>query len=107
MPSVTTVNGWKKKHPALSVAIACAREEGFDAIAAECLAIADDTRDDTISTDKGDFPNKEWILRSRLRVETRLKLLSKWDPKRYGDKIEHEVGGDLDIKIRIGGDANS
>lgn len=24
----------------------------------------------------------------RVRAETRLKLLAKWDPKRYGDKLE-------------------
>jgi hypothetical protein len=28
-----------------------------------------------------------------LRVETRLKLLAKWDPKRYGDKIAQEISG--------------
>jgi hypothetical protein len=31
-----------------------------------------------------------------LRVDTRLKLLAKWNPKKYGERIEHT--GDLSIK---------
>ena len=32
--------------------------------------------------------NAEFVARSRLRVDTRLKLLAKWDPKRYGERSE-------------------
>lgn len=73
MPGVTTVWEWQQSRPELSESIARARELGFDAIATDCLAIADDTEGDP--------------QRDRLRVDTRLKLLSKWDPKRYGDKL--------------------
>ena len=107
MPAVRTVSDWKKNSEEFSADFARAREEGADAIAQECLDIADETSRDTISTDRGDIPNGEWITRSRLRVETRLKLLAKWFPKRYGEKIEHEVSGDLDVKIVIGGNAQS
>jgi len=62
-----------------------ARAAGADAIAEECFAIADDTTFD--GTEK---PNKEWIARSKLRVETRLKLLAKWHPKTYGEKLQVE-----------------
>jgi hypothetical protein len=92
MPAYRTVKDWmdeqSERGEQISAAIARAREEGFDAIALECLTIADDNCNDTIYTEKGEIPNKEWILRSKLRVETRLKLLAKWDPKRYGDKLE-------------------
>jgi hypothetical protein len=93
MPAVRTVSDWKKAHDAFSADFARAREEGFDSIAADCLAIADETSLDTVCTENGDRPNTEWISRSKLKIETRLKLLAKWDPKRYGDKITQEVTG--------------
>ena len=89
-----------------SSAIARAREDGFDAIAQECLTIADATDyDDEFTESGGVKPNSEWISRSRLRVETRLKLLAKWDPKRYGDKIDLNATVTGEVSIIIGGDA--
>lgn len=90
MPDVRTVYLWMEKDSELSASIARARDAGFDAIAKETMAIADDP--------KGD------ILRDRLRVDTRLKLLAKWDPKRYGDKIDLKHSGSVDIEVTIGGD---
>lgn len=95
MPAVRTVSDWKAAHAEFSADFARAREEGFDALAAECLDIADETSRDTIATDHGDRPNSEWITRSKLRIETRLKLLAKWDVKRYGDKLA--LGGADDM----------
>jgi hypothetical protein len=94
MPSDNTVRNWMRDDEQLSDDIARAREAGFDRIALDALAIADNSEQDTILTDKGaETPNSEWIARSRLRVETRLKLLAKWDPKRYGDRIAQEITG--------------
>lgn len=93
MPGYSTMRGWIDADEALSGDIARARDEGFDQIALDALAIADETASDTIQTEQGERPNSEWITRSRLRVETRLKLLAKWDPKRYGDKVEHAHKG--------------
>ncbi len=98
MPAVRTVSDWKVAHPEFAAAFARAREEGFDHIAAECLEIADETENDTVFTEHGDRPNAEWISRSRLRVETRLKLLAKWDPRRYGDKMT--LAGDPEQPLR-------
>lgn len=95
MPPVRTVSSWKESHEDFAADFARAREDGFDALAAECLEIADETCSDTISTENGDRPNTEWIQRSKLRIETRLKLLAKWDVKRYGDKLA--LGGASDM----------
>jgi hypothetical protein len=105
MPAYRTVKDWMDSKPEVSAAIACAREEGFDVIAAGTLEIADDSRNDYIErlADEGDERaaearvNSEHIQRSKLRIETRLKLLAKWDPKRYGERIalEHDVSGNL------------
>lgn len=51
-----------------------------------------------------EIPDKEWMLRSKLRVETRLKLLAKWDPKRYGEKITQEISGPDGGPVRTEGD---
>lgn len=92
MPHPTTFRRWCEESveidgESLAIAYARAREDGFDAIAVEALAIADETARDTKKAVNGDEqPNSEWITRSRLRVDTRLKLLAKWDPKRYGER---------------------
>lgn len=93
MPHPTTVRDWMKANQEFADAMAIARETGYDQIAMEILAIADDTSNDTIMTPNGTMPNKEWILRSKLRVDARFKLLAKWDPKRYGDRIAQEISG--------------
>lgn len=102
MPAVRTVSDWKKANEAFSADFAHAREAGFDAIALECLEIADDTSRDTKEGPNGDEQcNNEWISRSRLRVETRLKLLAKWDPKRYGDKVAVTGGSEGDAPLAV------
>lgn len=93
MPAVRTVSDWKRAHESFSADFARAREDGFDKLAAQCLDIADETSLDTLQTEHGERPNTEWISRSKLRIETRLKLLAKWDPKRYGEKITQEHTG--------------
>ncbi|MEN9885611.1 MAG: hypothetical protein RL758_189 [Pseudomonadota bacterium] len=85
-PHDDTVRNWMDADPVFAHAIARAREKGFDAIALDCLRIADDSSSDTIETENGPRVNAEFVARSRLRVDTRLKLLAKWDPKRYGDR---------------------
>lgn len=103
MPAVRTVSDWKKQDATFSADFARAREEGFEQIAADCVEIADDTAKDTISTSRGDIPNSEWISRTKVRVETRLKLLSKWYPKVYGDKLDVTgiPGGGPNITIAL------
>jgi hypothetical protein len=101
MPAVRTVSHWKDASETFKADFVRAREEGFDALAAQCLDIADETDNDTLHTEHGDRPNTEWISRSKLRIETRLKLLAKWDPKRYGDKLDLNHGGQGDNPVNM------
>lgn len=101
MPSHEAIEDWRVKYPEVETLIARARIVGFDKIAADCLAIADDTDGDDILTEKGKTQDTEWIARSRLRVDTRLKLLAKWDPKRYGDKVELAHSGEIRSTVTI------
>jgi hypothetical protein len=75
----STVYVWRKDEEEFDRHFARAREIGHDAIADSCLDIVDDP-----SLEPAD---------KRVRVETRLKLLAKWD-KRYAEKqeIEHKGG---------------
>ena len=92
VPGATQFYAWVNADPRLSERVARAREEGYDAIAEETLDIADDGSNDyTKDKDGHDVLDSEHIQRSKLRIETRLKLLAKWDPKRYGDKMDHTV----------------
>ena len=96
---------WCKEHVELSTPefagrIAHARVLGFDEIAEECIEIADDSsRDYTKDDDGRRVFDSDHVQRNKLRIETRLKLLAKWDPKRYGDKIQQEVDATLRITI--------
>jgi hypothetical protein len=101
MPGTSTVYEWMEGDAGLSGRIARAREDGWDQIAQDALKIADDGSLDTIDTKYGPKPDKEWIDRSKLRVETRLKLLAKWDPKRYGDMIKHAGADGGPVKITV------
>lgn len=76
--------------------ITCAREIGEDQIAQECLQIADTTQPGQIITDNPDGSSEtrtgDMLGHRKLQIETRLKLLAKWNPRKYGDKVQ--VGGD-------------
>lgn len=78
---------WCKADEELAGRIARARQEGFDAIAESILEIVDDKAEDPASR--------------RVRADMRLKLLAKWDYKRYGDKIGlgDLEGGPLSVTV--------
>lgn len=98
-PAWRTVYDWLDGNSDFAAGFARARARGFDVIAEGCLSIADNTSQDTVWGGSAENPrevaNTEWISRSKLRVETRLKLLAKWDPKRYGEKLA--IGGADDL----------
>ncbi len=94
MPALRTVYDWLDIDGEFSAHFTRARASGFDIIAQDCLTIADDGRNDYMLARAADGDeaamkyDAEHVQRSKLRVETRLKLLAKWDPKRYGDKLD-------------------
>lgn len=107
MPSVTTVWEWTTKDEEFSESIARARVAGFDVIAADCLKIADTQKCGKIvkrGPDGTTTTTEDMLGHRKLQIETRLKLLSKWDPKRYGDKLDLQHSGSVEIEMSIGGD---
>jgi len=94
MPAWRNIYFWMARDEDLSAHIARAREMGYDSIAEECLDIADNSTNDYMDREFRNAHGKievervvdsEHIQRSKLRIETRLKLLAKWSNK-YSDK---------------------
>lgn len=82
MPSVTEVMAWAAESPLVGEAIARARSAGFDAIAARVRRTVRGLGE----AEGGDSKND--VARDKLIADTDLKLLAKWDPKRYGDAFQ-------------------
>ena len=120
MPAWRTVYDWMYKDDALgeegaglSAAIARAREIGYDAMAEECLIIADTPKIGFKKTfnsgseedeDSMTVVEEDMLGHRKLQIETRLKLLAKFNPKKYGDRMQ--VAGDpenpLETKVDLG-----
>jgi hypothetical protein len=86
-PCMRTIYHWLKRDAVLNEHFQRARAIGFDALAQECLDIADA---------RGDVQHRT------LRISTRLKLLALWDPKRYGRRVQ--LAGDETSPIRLSHD---
>jgi hypothetical protein len=94
-PHPDKVREWQRADEKLSADIAGARIEGFNAIARRLRETA-----------RGRGESTKDVARDKLIIDTDLKLLSKWDPKRYGDKIDVNATVAGEIKIIVGGDAS-
>lgn len=94
MPCKSTIMNWLAKDAAFLDQYGRAREAQTHLMAEDALEIADDDSEDTIIGENGPRPNAEWIGRSRLRVETRLKLMALLNPKKYGKRVALEVKDD-------------
>lgn len=89
-----TIREWIRTIPHFSTNYAKAKEDQADHLAEEIIAIADDSSNDTIDGQFGPVENKEWVNRSRLRVDSRKWIASKLKPKTYGDKIDMTTGNE-------------
>lgn len=98
MPAESTFWLWvfqDESDDKLSEKLARAREFGIEALVDETVDIADETAFDTLKDENGsERPNSEWISRSKLRIETRLKLAAMLKPKKYGAKLDVTSGGE-------------
>jgi hypothetical protein len=119
MPHPSTVRDWMSADADVSRAIARAREDGEDWLAAECLQIADTPVEGTfekyepVVIDNPDDPElpqttelrlverklEDMLGHRKLQIETRLKLLSKWNPKKYGERLA--LAGDPEAPVQV------
>ena len=101
MPSLETMFSWLRKHSEFLDQYTIAKQESADVYAEEIIDIADDGTNDWMEKEarEGNAPgwtlNKEHIMRSRLRVESRKWLMMKLKPKKYGEKTHTEHSGQV------------
>lgn len=89
-----TVNQWRQDDPDISAEFLEARDEGYDAIAWRSRRTIRGKKQEEGGESTGD------VVRDKAIVEHDLKLLAKWDPRRYGEKqqLEHTGPGGGPIK---------
>tara|TARA_R110002126_G_scaffold13786_2_gene59088 strand:+ start:1124 stop:1699 length:576 start_codon:yes stop_codon:yes gene_type:complete len=119
-PAWRTVYDWMWRDAELSTAIARARDIGYDALAEECLYISDNiqmgkkkvfTSGAKKDEDSVTVTEEDMLGHRKLQIETRLKLLAKFNPKKYGEYkaaeekidpmiIDAEVKNVMDVAIK-------
>lgn len=103
MPAWTRIYDWMGRDEQLSGAITRAREQGADAIAEEAMAIID-APPERILTKTGEVVDSGYVTWQRNRADLRLKLLAKWHPKKYGDRVVH--AGDKENPLEVKADVS-
>ena len=99
-PSFKTVYNWIEKDKEFATRFAQARDVGGDVIAEEALAIIDTFPIEAVS-DSGSRLDAGHVAWLKNRAEMRLKLLAKWNPKKYGDKVGIEHSGSVALDNAI------
>ena len=79
MPGYSTVRKWESENPEFLALSLRAKADGTHFMADDSIRIADDPTIDP--------------QRARLMVDTRLRLIGKWNSRAYGDKVQAEVTG--------------
>ena len=84
MPSYTTLKKWQRDNAEFASLSSRAKEDGTHYLGEDSLRIADDMKID---------PQHKKIM-----IDTRLRLIGKWNSKAYGDKVETVHSGGVEIK---------
>lgn len=87
---------WIAADEALALAYADARDRGTDAIAEQALALIDE--DPARVDGRIDPGHVQW---RRAQVDTRLRLLACWNPKKYGAKTQTTIGNKEGETLRV------
>ena len=95
MPSSQTFYIWLNEDADKSKRYARACEERATLIFEEILDIADESHSDKkVLEDGREVVDGEVVQRSRLRIDARKWMLSKMNPKKYGDKLDMTTDGE-------------
>ena len=97
----TAWRDWVAADEALAVAYQCARDTGADAIAEQALDLID--AEPARVDGRVDPGHVQW---KRAQVDTRLKLLACWNPKKYGSKQTVDVGNKDGEALKIEANAS-
>lgn len=78
MPAYLTQLKWQARYPEFGNLVTRARMDGTHVLAEQCMEIADD-------------PNITDNRQRHIMIDTRMKLISKWNAAIYGDKTQTDV----------------
>ena len=99
------IYNWREQFPQFDSAISRARDIGMDAILEDTLHIADTQEPGEILTIKADGAREskmeDMLGHRKLKIDTRLKLLAKWNPKKYGDTLDLTHKGDPAAPVHL------
>jgi hypothetical protein len=85
-PHPDTIYMWLKKYPEFVAMYSQAKKDQVEALVDEILEISDDSSQDNKTNKHGEtICDKEWVARSRLKVDTRKWIAAKLVPRLYGD----------------------
>ena len=102
MPCRAIVYDWLRDKPLFSDRYARAREDQADFYAEQIIQIADDGKNDSYVDDSGKtMTDQDVVARSRLRIDARKWAASKLAPKKYGDKVDVGVSGEVGLTVTI------
>jgi hypothetical protein len=101
MPSTSTFYLWLDSDENKSKRYARATEIRADILFEDIIEIADNSAGDTKTNSDGfEVMDAEFVQRSRLKIDARKWVLSKMNPKKYGDRTTNVLeGGDKPIQI--------
>ena len=101
MPAWQKIYEWMQRDQDLSGAIAHAREVGQDAIA-EQIWLEMLQEPERILSEGGGRVDSGYVQLIKARADIGLKLLAKWNPKRYGDRVA--LAGDAENPLKVEAD---
>ena len=102
-----TIYKWLEKDESFRTAFARARDTGCEVLFEECLEIID--QPPALCGSEGNTRiDPAFINMQNNRVQTRMKMLAKFNPKKYGDKLGVEAEGNISLTVQTGvPDANA
>lgn len=96
MPDLSVIFDWIRRHKEFAQQYAQAKTESADALVEDMLDIADEA-----ANIHGDGHDAARVNAARLRVDTRKWSASKLKPKKYGEKVDLDVSGSMQMKHEI------
>lgn len=96
-PHMVTIFRWLRENEQFRKQYEEAKDIQADAFAEDMLDIADQPPqiNEKGGVDSGD------VAHMRLRIDTRKWIASKLKPKKYGDKLEQEIKGEVGLTVQI------
>ena len=99
MPTYSTVRKWESEKPEFSALSARSKKDGTHYLADDSLVIADEPLPEDLDAAKVEINHR------KLKIDTRMRLIGKWNSTAYGDKTllgsdpENPLPSGFDVKF--------